>query len=272
MNAREIKTVAVVGASGEMGRVFVSFCRAAGQEVRELGRPLTPQKLEAALAGADLVLLCVPIGAMRETLGAVAPHLTGGQILTDACSVKSVPLEQMLRAYAGPVVGTHPMFGGNLPEKSERRVAVTPGRIDAAAERVSAWLAGLGFAPFATTAREHDQSMALIQGLNFVTTVSYLSCTAQQPGIERFLTPSFKRRLIAAQKMLTLDAGLFEAIFEGNPASMEAVRKFSAHLSVAAGGDVNLLVERARWWWRGQGAGLPGAPNGTVNNSFDPRE
>gem|GEM_PF-6338458 len=182
MNAREIKTVAVVGASGEMGRVFVSFCRAAGQEVRELGRPLTPQKLEAALAGADLVLLCVPIGAMRETLGAVAPHLTGGQILTDACSVKSVPLEQMLRAYAGPVVGTHPMFGGNLPEKSERRVAVTPGRIDAAAERVSAWLAGLGFAPFATTAREHDQSMALIQGLNFVTTVSYLSCTAPAAG------------------------------------------------------------------------------------------
>lgn len=271
MSAHHIDTVAVLGASGEMGGVFVTFCRAAGHTVRELGRPLTAEKLAAGLSGADLVLLCVPIGAMRETLSAVAPHLTGDQILADACSVKSIPVEQMLKAYVGPVVGTHPMFGGNLPEISERRVAVTPGRDDAAAARVAAWLAGLGFAPFATTAEEHDRSMALIQGLNFVTTVSYLSCTAQQPGIERFLTPSFRRRLTAARKMLTLDSGLFEAIFEGNPASMEAVRKFSAHLSVAAGGDVNLLVERAKWWWREASAGRTGAVNGTTNG-FDPRD
>jgi prephenate dehydrogenase len=164
MSAHHIDTVAVLGASGEMGGVFATFCRAAGHTVRELGRPLTAEKLAAGLAGADLVLLCVPIGAMRETLAAVAPHLTGDQILADACSVKSIPVEQMLKAYAGPVVGTHPMFGGNLPERSERRVAVTPGRDDRGRARQRLARGASGFSPFATTAEEHDRTKALIRG------------------------------------------------------------------------------------------------------------
>ena len=38
---------------------------------------------------------------------------------------------------------------------------------------------GLGFAPFTTTAQEHDKAMAYVQGLNFISTVAYLAAQAR---------------------------------------------------------------------------------------------
>ncbi len=244
-----IRSVAVIGSKGQMGRLFKNLCIESGLRVTELDKPLTHEVLTRAVSFADLVLLAVPIQAMAEVLEAVVPYLSPSQIMADLCSVKVGPVERMLASWSGPVVGTHPLFGPRPPE-GERSVAVTPGRDDAALAAVESWLAGLGFSVFRTTAHEHDKAMAFIQGLNFVTSVAYLSATAGLPAIERFVTPSFRRRLDAAYKMLTEDAGLFEAIFETNPYSQEAVRLFRSHLNVAAGGDVSLLAERANWWWR----------------------
>jgi cyclohexadieny/prephenate dehydrogenase len=41
-----------------------------------------------AAAGADLVILCVPVGAMAEVAAGIAPHLKPGATLTDVGSVK----------------------------------------------------------------------------------------------------------------------------------------------------------------------------------------
>ncbi len=246
---REIASLAIIGAKGEMGRLFVARARAAGIGVRELDRPLTRADAAEAVTGADMVLLCVPIDAVGQVLSIVAPLLDGRQILADVCSVKVTPVRQMLNAYKGPVVGTHPLFGGVLPEPEDRRVAVCPERDDEAAASVAAFMTRVGFIPFTVTAREHDEAQSLVQGLNFVTTVAYLATAAAQEGILRFVTPSFRRRLDAARKMCLRDAPMFEAMFESNPASQEAVRIFRSHLNVAAGGDIDLLVERARWWW-----------------------
>lgn len=246
-----IRSVAVIGSKGQMGRLFKNLCLDRGLRVTELDKPLTHEALARAVAFADLVLLAVPIQAMAEVLEALTPHLSPNQILADLCSVKVGPLERMLGAWSGPVVGTHPLFGPQPPE-GERVVAVTPGRSDEALAAVEQWLACIGFTTFRATAHEHDKAMAFIQGLNFVTSTAYLSATAGMPGIERFITPSFRKRLDAACKMLTEDAGLFEAIFEANPYSQEAVRLFRSHLNVAAGGDVCLLAERANWWWRSE--------------------
>jgi prephenate dehydrogenase len=51
--------------------------------------------------------------------------------------------------------------------------------------------------------------------------------------------------------MLIQDKEMFCAMFEANPHAQEAVRAFRGMLNLAAGGDVDLLAERARWWWRG---------------------
>jgi prephenate dehydrogenase len=254
---RDIARVAIVGARGQMGALFVRAFRKAGLAVTTLDRPYNPdgagEALASALSGAELVLLSVPVTAMRAVAETVAPFMETGCIMADVCSVKVRPLAQMLKAYKGPVVGTHPLFGPVLPEGFEPRVAVTPGRETPAwdaAEAVSRLFAGAGFSPFASTAEEHDRAMATVQGLNFITTVAYLATARQVPGIEKFLTPSFGRRLEAARKMLTQDRELFQIIAEDNPFMQETVRQYAAHLNIAAGGDLDLLSARASWWWR----------------------
>ena len=252
---RDIQRVAIVGARGQMGALFVRAFALAGCSAAELNRPYTDEAARLAVSGAELVLLSVPVTAMGEVAGVVAPFMAAGAILCDVCSVKVNPVRAMLEAYAGPVVGTHPLFGPVIPEGFEPRVAVTPGRESAewdgdAAGAVSRLFARAGFTPFSSTAEEHDKAMSVVQGLNFITTVAYLAAARQTPGIETFLTPSFGRRLEAARKMLTKDRELFQIISEDNPFMQETVRQFTAYLDIAAGGDLDLLSARASWWWR----------------------
>lgn len=254
---RRIERVAIVGARGQMGALFVRAFRRAGVAVAELGRPYAEATVREALSGSagpvDLALISVPVTATREVAQMLAPHMPEGAILCDVCSVKVNPLAQMLEAYKGPVVGTHPLFGPIIPEGFEPRVAVTPGReigAGGAARAVSDLFARAGFSPFDSTAEEHDRAMAVVQGLNFITTVAYLAAARQTPGIENFRTPSFERRLEAARKMLTKDRELFSLIAEDNPFLQETVRQFTAYLDLAAGGDLDLLSARASWWWR----------------------
>ena len=111
------------------------------------------------------------------------------------------------------------------------------------------WCRRLGFAPFDSGAEEHDRAAAYVQGLNFITTVAYFAAQAAGGEVQKYLTPSFTRRLTAAEKLITQDAALFTALFEANPYSHEAVRNYRNFLNIAAGGDVDLLVRRAEAWW-----------------------
>ena len=243
--------VVIIGARGQMGDRFARAFKDAGYPVTEFDHPLDMAILPHSVRQAGLVLLCVPITAMRDVVETVAPHLGPETILADICSVKVQPLNQMLAATSTPVVGTHPLFGPQTLD-DQLRIAVTLGRDQEATDNLSACLRTLGFAPFTTTADEHDRAMAYIQGLNFVTTVAYLCASPLETGIERFFTPSFGRRMEAATKMITQDASLFSTMFEANPHSLEAVRMFRSYLNVAAGGDLELLSQKALWWWRKQ--------------------
>ncbi len=244
-----IGDILLVGARGRMGRLLAERARATGLAVRGLDAPLSPEALAQGARGADLVLLAVPAAAMAEVAGLCAAAMAPGQILADICSVKVQPLAEMLAAHPGPVVGTHPLFGPT-PGPDATRVAIVPGRGEAAAGAVADLMARLGFTPFATTAEAHDEAMAHVQGLNFVTSVAYLATLAQRPDLADFATPSFTRRLEAARKMLTEDSALFAGLMDANPYTQDAVRTYRSMLNIAAGGDIELLCERANWWWR----------------------
>ncbi|WP_027185609.1 prephenate dehydrogenase/arogenate dehydrogenase family protein [Desulfovibrio inopinatus] len=247
-----IRHIVVIGGAGKMGRLFVNRSRDAGYTVDAFDKPLDETVLAAALPSADCVVLAVPADAMSGVADMVSASMREDAILTDVCSVKVRPMEYMMIAHSGPVIGTHPLFGPN-PDPEDLRVAVTPGRddVDGTAERrVLAWLSTIGFDPFVTSAERHDKAAAFFQGLNFISTVAYLATQAQDPDIREFMTPSFQRRLRAAKKLILEDAALFTMLFESNPFSQDAVRTYRNYLNVAAGGDVDLLIERAAAWWR----------------------
>jgi prephenate dehydrogenase len=252
--AKGIDHITIVGAGGQMGCRFSTDFAGLGLAVSGLGRTSSDEEVRAALSGCDLLLLSVPVTAMDGVLDRLAPHLEEPTVLCDVGSVKVMPVKAMVDRYAGPVVGTHPLFGAVVPEGFEPRVAVMPGRerdADAAA-RVADLFTRCGYTCFASTPEEHDRAMAYIQGLNYTSTVAFLAAARDVDGIRDFVTPSFTRRLDSAAKMLTQDTELFEIISEANPFLQEVSRKFMSYLSLAAGGDLELLADRAQWWWRNE--------------------
>ncbi|MGE9985420.1 prephenate dehydrogenase/arogenate dehydrogenase family protein [Desulfovibrio sp. SGI.169] len=242
---------ALIGAGGRMGAMLCARAAAAGLTVAGADQPLTPECLDAACLNAELALLCVPAAVFGEVARRVSPHLPPTAVLADITSVKEQPLRQMEKAWPGPVVGAHPLFGPNPGQEADLPVAVTPGH-NATEEHLrltEGFFTALGCRTFRTTAEKHDQAMARIQNMNFITNLAYFALLAGQEDLLPFLTPSFRRRQNAARKMLTEDARLFAGLFEANPHSHEAVRQYRQMLNLAAAGDIDLLCRRAQWWW-----------------------
>ncbi len=71
--------------------------------------------LIAAVRDADLVILCTPLGQMRELAERFAPALKPGAIVTDVGSVKAsvvAELDPIVAKAGAQFIGAHPMAGG----------------------------------------------------------------------------------------------------------------------------------------------------------------
>ncbi|WP_320172435.1 prephenate dehydrogenase [Maridesulfovibrio sp.] len=248
----KIHSIAVIGSRGQMGGFLALKAERAGLLVHRFDQPIDESEMARLLPGTDFVLLCVPVTVMDEVLTKVVPHMKKGAVLSDVGSVKGRPVQQMLRAYSGPVVGTHPLFGPVIPTDFNPTVALVAERKEdhPALLAVKDFFERLDFGAFESSVDEHDKAMAMIQALNFSSTIAFLACSREIPNIKKFVTPSFRRRLESAQKMVTQDSDLFVTISDANQYSLEAIRLFRSFLSLAAAGDMDLLADRASWWWR----------------------
>ncbi len=252
MDSKGIEKLVLVGAKGQMGKLLHSRFTAAGVQVSPLDRPFTGKDLPRVLDSAQMVLMAVPVSALDQVLGLLGPVLDPSAVLADICSVKTVPLQKMQALFKGPVMGTHPLFGPSPAEGEDLKVALCPGNNlkDEDINAVHSLFGRAGIHAFVTTAREHDQAMACIQGLNFVTTITYFASMPQDIDLDKFATPSFRRRINAAHKMLNEDAMLFSSLAEDNPYTGQMIRRFKSFLNLSAAGDFELLTDRALWWWR----------------------
>ncbi len=245
------KNVLIAGHKGRMGLFFMRKLKKLGLNIRGIDGPLQEEELAKICLDVHLVLLCVPAAVLPKLLVQLCPHLQKSCILTDITSVKVQPLENMQQCWKGPIVGTHPLFGPKPPKGSDLPVAIVPteNTQEIHTDFVESIFIAIGCRTFRCTAEKHDKAMAAIQNLNFITSLAYFATLAQDEDLLPFLTPSFKRRQEAAQKMLTEDGELFKGLFDANPYSHEYVRKYRSFLNVAAGGDIDLLSKRATWWW-----------------------
>lgn len=70
--------------------------------------------LAAAVAGADLVVLCTPLAQMQALAREIVPALKRGAVVTDVGSVKASvvrEVESLVQKAGGCFVGSHPMAG-----------------------------------------------------------------------------------------------------------------------------------------------------------------
>lgn len=67
---------------------------------------------EAAVTDADLVILCVPVGAMGDAARAIAPALKAGAIISDVGSSKEAVAQALAAALPGAcIIPAHPVAG-----------------------------------------------------------------------------------------------------------------------------------------------------------------
>lgn len=263
--------IALIGHRGRMGAMLMRRWREAGYDVRGVDREpgatrapmqaagpaanaIAPRALAEAVRDARAVGLCVPAGVLPALLADLRPLLDSRQVLFDITSVKILPMEQMEAAHRGPVVGTHPLFGPE-PAPDDLTVAVTPG-LKADEEHlqlVEGLYTAFGCRVFRTTSQKHDRGAAFVQGLNFISSAAYLASLAERDDLLPFLTPSFRRRLEGARKLLIEDGDMFQGFTSANPMTKDAVHTFRLFLDLAEGGGLPDVLRRARWWYEADG-------------------
>jgi cyclohexadieny/prephenate dehydrogenase len=161
-------------------RSIVATARSAAtrRRVAELG--LADQVVEtnaAAVEGADLVIVCIPVGASGPVAQEIGPHLQSGTIVSDVGSVKGSVLRDMAPFIPAGVhlVPAHPVAGTEYsgPDAGFAELFVDrwciltpPENVDTeAVERLAAFWRALGANVETMTAEHHDLVLAVTSHL-----------------------------------------------------------------------------------------------------------
>jgi cyclohexadieny/prephenate dehydrogenase len=162
----------VGGLAGEI----VGYARSA--ETRAVARELfcdrVTETAAEAVAGADLVVLCVPVGAMEAIAVEIGPHLKAGATVTDVGSVKQAVIAAVAPHIPDGVqfIPGHPMAGteysgprsGFATLFQNRWWLLTPleGTDPAALDRLTGLLTAMGANVDTMDAPHHDLVLAVV--------------------------------------------------------------------------------------------------------------
>lgn len=122
------------------------------------------------VAGCEVIVLSVPISAVRAVCRQLAPLLRAGQVVTDTCSVKTRPAAWMVEALPEDVeiLATHPLFGPDSGKDgiAGLKIAVCRVRIDPEKyQAILRFLQSLELVVVEATPEEHDRQIALSQAI-----------------------------------------------------------------------------------------------------------
>jgi cyclohexadieny/prephenate dehydrogenase len=201
-----------------------------------------------ALGGADLVILCVPVGAVGPAAKAIAPYLERGAVLSDVGSVKGSVVAQVAPHVPKGVhfIPAHPLAGTEFsgPDAGfatlfqNRWCILTPqnGETDAVEALAEFWKR-LGAKVETTTAEHHDLALAITSHLphliayNIVGTADHLERVTQSEVI-KFSASGFRdfTRIAASDPTMWRDVFL-----HNKEAVLEMLSRFNRDLTALQG-------------------------------------
>jgi len=215
MSTLHPKTWLFVGGAGGMGSLFARYAAASGHHVRILDRGDWHRAAELC-AGADAVVVTVPIHATVGVIRDLAPHLAPETLLADFTSNKADVLAAMLESHPGPVVGLHPMHGPDVQNLSKQLLMVCPGRDEDASDWLLNQFRLWGMRLVVADPAAHDRAMHLIQGLRHYIALlhgSYLKSNDLKPDdILNYSSPIYRAELMMTGRIFAQDAALYADI------------------------------------------------------------
>jgi cyclohexadieny/prephenate dehydrogenase len=221
---------------------------AARARAAELGLGEVADEIGPAVADADIVIACVPVGASGVVAEAIAPHLKPGAVVTDVGSTKASVVAQMaphIPTHAH-LVPAHPVAGteqsgpdAGFPELFRNRWAIVTPPIGAdrdMVERVAALWRACGSNVTEMTPEHHDRVLAITSHIphliayNIVGTAADLEEVTQSEVIT-FSAGGFRdfTRIAASDPTMWRDVFL-----HNKEAVLEMIGRFNEDLSALA--------------------------------------
>ncbi len=150
--------------------------------------------LEAAVQGADIVVLATPVQVVRSLLATLGPLLATGTVVTDVSSTKAQVCAWAAELLPDGVhfVGGHPMAGREQAGPAAADPTLFQGAIycltpaattpPTALDRVEALVTLVGAKPYYLDPDEHDAYVAAISHLPFLLSAAMVALPAQSPA------------------------------------------------------------------------------------------
>ncbi len=222
--------VVIVGGKGSLGDLFRQMLTLSGYPVHVLDKD-DWQHADILFDGAGLVIVSVPISKTCEVIQEKLTDLADDCILADLTSVKSQPLNAMLKAHSGSVVGFHPMFGHDVCSLAKQVMVVCHGRNRERyawlLEQIKIWGAHLVEAD----AQEHDDAMQVVQALRHFSTFVYgLNLYRSDVDIERLLkfsSPIYRLELAMVGRLFAQNAELYADIIFAQHDNIGPIEQYS---------------------------------------------
>ena len=232
----ELGRVVVIGGAGKLGMLFVRMFRLSGYQVDILEQG-DWDKADALFANAGLVVVSVPIN-LTETIIAKLGRLPKDCILADITSIKDKPLQAMLAAHQGPVVGLHPMFGPDVGNLAKQVIVCCDGRGKDEYQWLLAQMQIWGARIYDVDAKQHDEAMTLIQALRHFTSFVYGAHLAEEnPDLQQLLdlsSPIYRLELAMVGRLFAQDPTLYADIILASDNNVAMIRRYAERFMQAA--------------------------------------
>ncbi|MCC5942872.1 MAG: bifunctional chorismate mutase/prephenate dehydrogenase [Balneolaceae bacterium] len=228
----ETKHILYVGGEGGMGKLYRKFTEHSGHKAYSIDKGNWYQ-LEEMAPKLDMVIITVPINITVDVINRIAPKLSADTILADFTSNKSKPLEAMLAAHPGPVVGLHPMHGPDVPNLSKQLMVICEGRDSSKADWFKQQCVLWGMRVIEANPDKHDHVMNLVQGLrHFVALLhgSFMKEFDLNPAeMLDYSSPIYRAELMMTGRIFAQDAELYADIVFANKERRDLLLSFFNH-------------------------------------------
>lgn len=248
---KEAKPVLIVGGNGGMGKLLGSFFKNSGYEVRILDKD-DWDKAEALFSGVGTVIVSVPINVTDKTIKKISQYLTEDTVLADVTSVKTGPINAMLSAHKGPVIGLHPMFGPDTRSFVKQVVVCVDGRMPQKCEFLVNQFKIWGANICSCKAREHDSAMSIIQALRHFTTYCYGVFLAKlNPDLQNILnlsSPIYRLEIEMVGRLFAQDPHLYADIIMSSKDNADLIKDYvlslKSELDIVLSQDKEEFIKR----------------------------
>ena len=211
------------------------------QEIEAVGAQ--PATFEEACRQ-KILILAVPISAMRKTLVRIAQNLSPGALVVDVCSVKEYPVGLMYELLPKQVsiLATHPMFGPDSAADSleGRKIVVCRERVKIKAyQKIIEYLKSKGLVVIETSPEAHDRQIAISLALTHFIGRSLSEFGAVPLDID---TEGYQRLLHVLGVVENDTWQLFEDMNNYNPYAFESRQAF-----ISAVETIHGKLEKSDW-------------------------